>query len=92
MTQQDDAATRAALLSERAQIEREIAEYTHGEDSAFPSPPHDTTDVDVGDAADAADDLEDDARNQGIVAVLRDRLAEIDAALARMHAGQQQDH
>ena len=87
MPQQDDAATRSALLAERARIESEIAEYTHGDDSAFPSAPRDTTDGDVGDEVDAADDLEEDERNEGIVAVLRDRLAEIDARLARLDTG-----
>lgn len=87
MAQNDETTTRAALLAERAQLQREIAEYTHGEDSAFPDTPHDTTDLPVGDEADAAENLEDDERNQQILAILRDRLAEIDATLARMDAG-----
>jgi len=87
MSQRDNPATRSELLAERARIEREIAEYTSGDDSPFPSTPHDTTDADVGDEADAADDLEDASRNEALVTVLRDRLAEIDAQLARMDAG-----
>lgn len=83
-TSADGSKTRAALLQERAELEREIAEYTSGANSPFPSEPHDTTDQDVAGPADSADDLEDADRNEAIVAVLRDRLAELDAALARI--------
>jgi RNA polymerase-binding transcription factor DksA len=76
--------TRAALLTERARVVREIAELTHGDDAAFPSPPYDTTDEPAGEAADAAETLEDDERNQALLVVLRARLAEIDAALAAL--------
>lgn len=79
--------SRAALLTERARVAREIADLTHGDDAAFPSPPRDTTDLPEGEEADAAETLEEDERNQALLAVLRDRLAEIDAALARPEAG-----
>jgi len=80
MAQQEEA-RRAALLEERERVLREIAELAHGDDTAFPGPPHDTTDLPVGDEGDAAETLEEDERNQALLAVLRDRLAEIDAAL-----------
>lgn len=89
MPQQDDTGPRAELLAERARIEREIAEYTSGNQTPYPDSPHDTTDLDVGDTVDAADDLEQEERDAGIVVVLRERLAEIDAALARMDANNQ---
>jgi hypothetical protein len=74
-------ADRAALLEERARVLREIAERTRGDASAFPQTPHDITDLPVDDSGDAAETLEENERNQEIVAVLRERLDEIDAAL-----------
>lgn len=84
MTQQDDATSRAALLEERARLEREIAELTRGDQSAFPSIAEDTTDEPAGDEADQAEALEDDERNQAVLDVLRARLQEVTEALARM--------
>ncbi len=84
MTQQDDASTRAALLEERARLEREIAELTRGDQAAFPSDVEDTTDEPAGDEADQAEALENDERNQAVLDVLRARLQEVTAALARM--------
>jgi RNA polymerase-binding transcription factor DksA len=87
MAQHDDATARAQLLDERARLAREIAELTRGDEAAFPADAEDTTDEPAGDEADQAESLEVDERNQAILAVLRDRLREIDAALARMNAG-----
>jgi RNA polymerase-binding transcription factor DksA len=84
MTQHDDATSRAALLEERARLEREIAELTHGDQAAFPSDVEDTTDEPAGDEADQAEALEDDERNQAVLDVLRARLQEVTGALARM--------
>jgi hypothetical protein len=90
MPQQDDTISRAALIEERARLEREIAELTRGDQAVFPSDVEDTTDEPAGDEADQAEALEDDERNQAVLGVLRARLQEVTDALARM--GGADDH
>ncbi len=87
MTPPNDASDRAALIAERAQLEREIAGLKRGAAAAFPTEPEDTTDEPAGDEVDQAETLEEDERNQALLSVLRARLDEVNTALARLDQG-----
>ena len=77
----DDARAREALRDERARVERLLQELTRaGEED------RDATRA-TGDMADPAQPLTDEQTADAIAQGLRDRLAAIDRALARLDAG-----
>ena len=88
MAQYDEAAVRATLTAKRAQIERDIANITHGDEDPFSTDPLDNAVDDVkGDDVDQALPLTANESNQQLLDDLRSLLTDVDDALQRLDDG-----
>lgn len=88
MAQYDEAAVRATLIAKREQLQRDIANITHGDEYPFSTDLQDNAEDDLkGDDVDQAEPLTANESNQQIVDNLRSLLADVNGALQRLDAG-----